>query len=460
MRHASLTTVLGLNDRKGDRMSAARRCLVVLSLLVSLAGIAAASPGQLDPSFGTNGVVRIESGPWGSRLYASGGTLGLDPANPDAIVVLAAVPIVPPITTYAVAVSSNGGLLAGADLGLPDDLTDYGALGRVAADPTDPSHRLYAVGSRYTEGATPPYSFLVARLTPLGNGMDPAWGSGAPIVTAVPGTTQVQATALTVQPDGKLLVAGGADANFADVAVARYETDGTLDATFGSGGTTVIPGGGIVSAVALQSDGKILLAGSLGDGAFGRGFGVMRLLPDGTLDPTFGAGFGVSRVVTTNFLPRNPQGFSVGVQALSDGRIVAAGSTYDPGKKRYGLAAARYLDDGTLDSTFGRKGRFKKRVGKSASAGAIGFLADGRILIAASGQGRYSLFDSIALLRLDTNGRPDPTFGRGGKVQTQVVNGEGLAVRDVVVDSLGRTTVVAASADGLGKATLLVRFLP
>jgi hypothetical protein len=99
-------------------------------------------------------------------------------------------------------------------------------------------------------------------------------------------------------------------------------------------------------------------------------------------------------------------------------------------------------------------------VGRSSPAGAVGFLADGGILIAGGAQGRYSLDDGIALLRLDANGRRVPSFGKKGTVQTQVVYGEGLAVRDVIVDSLGRTTVVAASADGIGRATLLVRFLP
>ena len=76
---------------------------------------------------------------------------------------------------------------------------------------------------------------------------------------------------------------------------------------------------------------------------------------------------------------------------------------------------------------------------------------------------RYEIQDGlgIAMLRLDASGRPDRTFGHGDRVQTAAVpDTEGFRVRDVVVDSLGRTTVVGVSGDGAGKATILTRYLP
>jgi uncharacterized delta-60 repeat protein len=440
-------------------MSSGRRSLVVFSLLLSLPPVAVAS-GELDPSFGTSGVVTVESGSWGSRFYAGGATGSLDPANMDAVVLVGAVPGPVGPGSYGAAISSTGALLGAQHLGLAAEMTNFGTLQAIRADPTDPSHRLYAVGYQYTEGAAPPYSFLVARLTPLGAGFDPAWGGGAPIVTAVAGTTQARASTLTVQPDGKLLVAGPANANLADVAVARYDAAGALDPTFGSGGTTVVAGA-IVSALAIQGDGKILLAGYFVDGDFG-GFGVARLLADGTLDPTFGSASGLPGITATGFRAHYTQGFAVGVDVLGDGRIVAAGSEWDPYARRGQFVAARYLADGELDPSFGRRGRARKRVGKSNAAGAIGFLSDGKILIAGSTRRHDPEHHTdIALLRLDADGKPDRGFGKRGKVQTPVVpDWEGFAVRDVVVDSLGRTTVVGVSADGSGKATILARYLP
>ncbi len=438
-------------------MRYAGRGLVVLSLLLALARVAAAG-GQLDPAFGTSGFARIESGPWGDRFIAHGAAGSLDPANPDGIVVVAVAPQPMGLESRSAAIASTGTLLGTSSLGL-GSVTDFSVFNRILADPTDPSHRLYVAGHRYIEGATPPSSFLVGRLSPLGDSLDPTWGGGAPVVTAIPGTTQARATPLAVQPDGKLLVAGHANAD--DIAVARHDPGGGLDPGFGTGGTTVIPDG-IVQALTVQSDGKILLAGFFVDGPF-RGFAVVRLLSDGSLDASFGAAYGAPGIAAIAFKKTYTQGIAAGVQALPDGRIVAAGSDWDPYRRKGSFVAARFLADGALDPTFGKgKGRIRKRVGKSNAAGAVAFLADGKILIAGTTRRRHPEHHSdIALLQLDASGRPDRSFGRGGKVQTPVVpDWEGFGVRDAVVDSLGRTTVVGVSADGTGKATILARYLP
>lgn len=435
------------------------RVLAVLGLLVAITRVAAAG-GELDASFGTTGFVTIDSGPWGDRFVTHGAARSLDPANPDAVVLVAVAPTSGGLGIYSAAVAPTGTVLGSSGLGL-GSTTDFGVFTRVLADPTDPSHRLYVAGYRYLEGATPPISFFVGRLTALGEDLDPAWGGGAPVVTAIPGTTQSRVDALAVQPDGKLLVAGGANADFADIAVARYDTSGTLDPAFGPGGTVVIPGG-IVRAIAVQGDGKILLAGYFDEGPFG-GFGIMRLLADGSLDATFGAASGAPGVVTTGFTARYTQGIAVGVQELADGRIIAAGSDWDPRRLRGSFVAARYLSDGALDPTFARgRGRIRKRVGKSNAAGAIAFLADGKTLIAGSARRRHPEYHSdIALLRLNADGKPDRSFGHGGKVQTPAVpDWEGFGVRDVVVDSVGRTTVVGVRSDGTAKASILARYLP
>ena len=441
-------------------MRHAGRGLAAVLLLVATARFAAAG-GQLDLSYGVNGFVTIESGPWGQRFYTNGAAPSLDPANADAVLLVGAVPAPSGLGLYSAAVTPAGTLLGPSLLGLGTS-TAFDAFTRIIADPADASHRLYVAGYRYSQGARPPSAFLVGRLGPLADSPDPAWGSGAPVVTTIPGTTQAAATALAIQPDGKLLVAGAAGDGFADIALARFDTSGALDAAFGSGGTLVIPGG-IVEAIAVQNDEKIILAGFLVDGPFGN-FGIMRLLADGTLDTTFGAGYGTAGIVSTGFALRYTQGVAVGVQALPDGRIAAAGSDWDPYGRKGSFIAARYLADGTLDPTFGKgkKGRYRKRVGKSNAAGAVAFLADGKILIAGTARRNNPEFNSdIALMQLDASGRPDRTFGHGGKVQTPAVpDTEGFDVHDVVVDSLGRLTVVGVSADGSGKATILTRYLP
>ena len=258
-----------------------------------------------------------------------------------------------------------------------------------------------------------------------------------------------------------MLVAGGANEGLVDVAVVRHDPSGALDPDFGTGGTTVIAGG-LVEALAVQSDGRILLAGFFADGPFA-GFGVMRLLADGALDSSFRTATGAPGIVTTSFAARYTQDTAVGVQALPERADCRRGSDWDPSRRKGSFVAARYLGDGTPDPTFGKgKGRFRKRVGKSNAAGALAFLADGKILIAGTTRRKHPEYHSdIAMLRLDDSGRPDRTFGHGGRVQTAAVpDTEGFRVRDVVIDSLGRTTVVGVSGDGAGKATILTRYLP
>src|SRR5262245_21659946 len=254
-------------------MRHAGRGLAVVFLLVATARFATAG-GQLDFSYGANGFVTIESGPWGQRFYTNGAAPSLDPANADAVLLVGAALTPPGLGLYSAAVTPAGTLLGPSLLGL-GTATAFDAFTRIIADPADPSHRVYLAGYRYAAGATPPSAFLVGRFGPLGDTPDPTWGSGAPVVTAIPGTTTEGAPALAIQTDGKLLVAGDAGDGFANVAVARYDTSGALDPGFGTGGTLVIPSG-IVQAIALQGDGKILLAGFFVDGPYG-GFGIMRL---------------------------------------------------------------------------------------------------------------------------------------------------------------------------------------
>jgi uncharacterized delta-60 repeat protein len=158
-----------------------------------------------------------------------------------------------------------------------------------------------------------------------------------------------RAFALVLQPDGKLVAAGTNNIGF---ALARYLPDGRLDPTFGVGGkvTTDFAFGGSdqASALILQPDGKLVAAGSaiVVDEIFR--FALARYRPDGSLDPTFGTG---GRVVT-EFGDRANRATALVLQP--DGKLVAAGATDDGD-----FALARYRPDGSLDATFGTGGEVK-----------------------------------------------------------------------------------------------------
>jgi uncharacterized delta-60 repeat protein len=168
------------------------------------------------------------------------------------------------------------------------------------------------------------------------------------------------ASSVLVQPDGKILVAGGAFPLFTflgNMELVRYNPDGTLDAGFGNGGIvpTVFPHGSYAFELALQTDGKIVAAGTdyvnfSSEANSDTDFALARYNADGSPDASFGNG----GQVTTDFEKLNDDAFAVLLRA--DGRIVAVGSSRDR-LSDYDFAVARYLPNGQLDSAFGAGGK-------------------------------------------------------------------------------------------------------
>ena len=191
--------------------------------------------------------------------------------------------------------------------------------------------------------------------------LDPLFGSGGMVMTDLGKSTDL-AEAVAIQADGKLVVVGTTyknnDFSTEDFVVTRYNTDGTLDISFGNGGKvrTYFPGlAAVPSSVVIQPDGKIVVAG----GAFPLftfpgDFEVVRYNTNGSLDTSFGDG----GIVTTIF-PAGSYAFDVALQ--SDGKIIAAGThfvDFDPGESSdTDFALARYNPDGTPDATFGVGGQ-------------------------------------------------------------------------------------------------------
>jgi uncharacterized delta-60 repeat protein len=247
------------------------------------------------------------------------------------------------------------------------------------------------------------------------------------------------ATAIALQPDGKIVVAGVSDGDF---ALARYLSNGTLDLTFGSNGTvlTDFSGGShdVATALALQPDGKIVVAGR--SHLFGpdddTDFALARYLPNGTLDPTFGH----NGMVLSDFGAQE----SVSFQELAlqqDGKIVAAG-----GNSGF-VNLARYRPNGTLDSTFGREGRVTNEfIGISGVAALAIQPHDGRLVVAGSSDASGSV--DIVLARYHA-------ITCSGVVVTQV----GTAGNDTIVGTPGNDVIFGFGGndliDGLGGDDIL-----
>jgi uncharacterized delta-60 repeat protein len=258
------------------------------------------------------------------------------------------------------------------------------------------------------------------------NGSLDATFSGGQILTAIEGSNGAQAVA--IQSDGKIVAGGGSTAGgSADFALVRYNSNGTLDGTFGIGGevlTSISPiGSSGVDALVIESDGKIVVAGDALVGDSNLDFALARYDSDGTLDPTFGA----DGTVLTDF---SGSGSFDGARALaiqSDGKIVAGGSS-DASGESDDFALARYETTGSLDPTFGTGGEVLTDFSGSGSfeeAAALAIQSDGKI-VAAGGSDASGGSDDFALARYDANGSLDTTFS-GGKVLTEFSDPGGIA---------------------------------
>jgi uncharacterized delta-60 repeat protein len=284
--------------------------------------------------------------------------------------------------------------------------------------------------------------------------LDPTFGNGGKVTTniGVPFTnadTFDSATAVAIQPDGKIIAVGNTALNRTtngngDFALVRYNADGSIDGSFGIFGKVDTDVGGsqndFAKAVALQSDGKIVVAGTvqyqatsplLHDPLTLSDFVTVRYNANGTLDQSFGNG----GIVRTHFLTTDPnsvaQGIVGGLVVQPDGRIVVAGE-YDEftdeqngqvqGESDHGEAAlVRYNSDGTLDGTFGNgglvitdvSGTFPPAQTDFQPAGIV-LQSDGKLVIAGTAEPQNAGNQEFAILRFSPNGSLDNSFGNGG----------------------------------------------
>lgn len=252
----------------------------------------------------------------------------------------------------------------------------------------------------------------VARFNADGT-LDTTFGGGTGKVTTHLGSTNDTAYALAVQSDGRVVVAGntrGAGTG-QDFAVVRYNADGSLDDSFGAGGIVRTDLGGLATdqatAMTLTHDGRIVVVGSTVI-AGNQQFAAVRYTTAGQLDATFGEGDGI---VVHPFT--NGAGQAKAVTARLDGTIILAGALYDFGTIGSDFAAVRLFADGTLDASFGAAGWATVSMGGVIeSAGAVVVQDSGHIVLV----GEFSLDgeQDVALARLTAGGQIDPSFGGDG----------------------------------------------
>lgn len=254
--------------------------------------------------------------------------------------------------------------------------------------------------------------FAVVRLNMDGS-LDNSFGTNG-IAIANSGGTDVSASIL-IADDGKIYLAGDTDQNF---SIAKFNANGTLDTSFGTNGwfmTTFDGSMSIIEQIAFQNDGKIVMGGFAINSVGTYQMAAARINADGTLDSSFGIG----GKVTLNFGVEHDIAVAIALQ--TDGKIVLGGHTFIRSNPRlaYDFAVVRLNTDGSFDTTYGNNGVATAQVVDEANyTNGMIIQADDKVVL---GGRTVKLTDyDFAMVRFDINGQLDTTFGNNGKVSTDV----------------------------------------
>jgi len=264
------------------------------------------------------------------------------------------------------------------------------------------------------------------------------------------GTGDSEAAAIVLQPDGKHIISGSRTfGNERTILIARFNPDGSLDPTFGTGGTVGIniPFGNFDLAydVKLQTDGKVVVCGYSSESPVftEQIFVVARLTSAGILDSTFDG----DGIFTTHF-PGGVVDIAAKLAIQSDGKIVVAGINNSD------FGVLRLLTDGTLDTSFDVDGFTSVDFNLNQDrAFAVALQSDGKIVVA--GETHSSGVPIVGVARLDASGQLDPTFGFMGRV---TAGGNFSNANDVVVQSDGKIVIAGRTSGGSFSDFLVIRF--
>lgn len=295
--------------------------------------------------------------------------------------------------------------------------------------------------------------FALARYLPDGT-LDPTFGIDGMVVTEFSGQSEEIGARPVVMADGKIVLAGTVDGwtGQSDIGVVRYLPNGSLDNSFGTGGKVRLGSASNyewAKAVAMDSQSRIVVGGGLvtDPNTFVPSFLVMRLTPQGALDTTFGTG----GKAIIDFQPANGtnDNYVRDLILQPDGKILVCGNANGD----FGLA--RLNPDGSLDNSFGTGGMVSTHLGSpDEEASRMALAADGGIFVTGytAGQLAGSPFASdVAVVRYTANGSLDQRFGNGGIVKTDLSVGfdAGLDIRVTAPDTITVAGVKnASSMDG------------
>ena len=344
--------------------------------------------------------------------------------------------------------------------------------------------KIVVVGTSTSISGDASSNIVLARLTTAGV-LDGTFGTandGSPdgVVNLSLGTGNDVANGLTLQTDGKIVVVGtNTDGGSSNVAIVRLNSDGTLDTSFGADNSDGTPDGvvsvslgagdDVGSAVAMQADGKILVAGtSTSVGGSSSNIVILRLTATGTLDSTFGTANDGTPDGVVNMSLGDGNDMATALKIQSDGKIVVVGTTGNPGGSN--MAVVRLTTDGSLDTTFGKAsdGTPDGVVSLSLGSGddiarALAIQADGKIVISGTTYSAGSTSNAV-VVRLNADGSLDASFGQSddgtpnGVVNLSVGDGNDFS-KTVILQADGKIVLAGDRINGTSSDIWVARLM-
>ena len=316
-------------------------------------------------------------------------------------------------------------------------ISAFGNIDRASAIQVQPDGKIVAAGTTLTGN----YNFIIKRFSPNGS-LDHTFNGAGYNLTDFGGADQV--TGLVIQPDGKVVVCGysAIAGNSYDFSMVRYKANGIIDSTFdldGKVSTAFSTGIDEANAIALQPDGKIVLTGKAYNGT-NFDFGVARYNTDGSLDNSFD----MDGMVTTTVGTADDFGNALCIQP--DGKILVAGIGVISGMDQF--IVIRYNTDGSLDNTFDTDGIWNSNVGASATG--IFVQPDSQIVVGGTNS-------SYTVARLHPDGSFDNSFDGDG-VATILVSALGAQLNAILLQPDGKIVAAGAAYNGTDDDFSLARF--
>lgn len=412
--------------------------------------------GGLDTTFGSNGIATSKVSPAGSTAEIAFKVL----VQTDGKIVVsgeARNPATLDMDAFVARFHTDG--TKDLSFGTPDPMSPGQRLGYVFVDFEGGSDFAYSAALDSAGRiliAAGPYVFKVARLDSNGD-LDNSFGTGGKVILS---STAGSVNAIAVQSNGQIVVAGGEP----EFVAARLNEDGSLDTSFGNSGTASFSvsskkgrSSSFANSMAIQIVGgeeRFVLGGRNRDGAGPAMFATARLRNDGSLDTSFGNG----GVVLTSIYGNWDQIFGVGIDSAN--RIVAVGSAGE-GPCGGDGAIVRYLQNGSLDSSFSGDGKLTLDIyGGDNGFDDIAFQPDGKLIVLGDAQDVAGTVWDASITRLNPDGSLDTGFGPttlGGGIVATDTGDQDITFGGLQIQQDGK--IVAIWTQGVAGESTIARYL-